>query len=123
MLEGTLERIEEDKGQEGKSLSFEMGYNIMSNLKFENTRYLFGDIEKSLSDSLSNLKIIFDMNNLRIEKVSEKHIQIKFDEEPSQHFIKFLMGLCDGILILMSVTGKVEESSGSGTVTITIRLN
>ena len=126
MLEGTLERVEGDKGQEGRSLSYEMGSHIMANLKFDNARYLFGDIEKSVYESFSNFIILFDLNNLQIVKISDKEIHIKFEETPSPHLIKLLMGLCEGILKLRGITGKMEETKdpdSSETVVIAIRYN
>lgn len=111
MLEGTFERIEEEKGQEGRSLTYDMGLHMMSSLKFDNARYLFADDEKSLTESYSNLKIIFDLNNLRVVKKGDKELHIKFDEESSQDFNKFLMGLCEGILKHKGMTGRIEDIS------------
>ena len=121
MLEGTLERVEEERGQEGRSICYEMGLNIMSNLKFENAQYLFKDTEKSILESYSNLKMIFDMNNIRVEKESDKEIHIIYDEETSQHFNKLFMGFREGLLKHSGIAGTVKESIDSETVTISVR--
>lgn|GEM_PF-2089141 len=118
MLESTLGHIESSKAQGGKFPSYDIGYQLMSNLKFDNARYLFADSEKSTLDTISNLKLILELNEMRVDKKGDKEINFSYGEETTQHFNQFLMGLCDGILKLRDKTGKavLKHSSASSTV-------
>ena len=124
MLESTLQRLENAKGQGAKSPSYDIGYQLTSNLKFDNSKFLFADTRKSALDTFSNIKFYFDINGIKIFERSKKEIIITLQEGTSPHLNQFLKGICDGILRLGTMTGSADlkESPGSPMM-ITVHIN
>jgi hypothetical protein len=124
MLESTLERLEKSKGQGTKSLSHDLGYQLMANLKLDNAKFLFTNSEAANYSLISDIKFYFDIIGVTISSKGEKEIKISYQESTSPYLNQFLAGLCEGMMKAGNRAGRVElkESPGSATI-ISVNFN